>query len=130
MVQGPTFNSDAWFLGCSGITQLTVGDSVRHIPQYLCYNRTNLKSVVIPNSVTSIGDYAFAGCSGLANITIPNSVTSIGYAAFCGCALLTLIIGAGVKQIGFPCKHPHLHSLIILSISQKFCLQLYLNLIL
>lgn len=43
---------------------------------------SGLTSVTIPNTVTSIGDNAFAWCSGLTSVTIPNSVTSIGYHAF------------------------------------------------
>ena len=46
---------------------------------------SGLTSVTIPNSVTSIGNYAFEYCSGLTSITIPNSVTSIGWNAFSGC---------------------------------------------
>ena len=85
---------------------------------------SGLTSVTIPNSVTSIGNYAFSGCSGLTSIivengnpkydsrdncnaiiesesntliagckntVIPNSVTSIGDAAFYGCSYLTFI---------------------------------------
>ena len=48
-------------------------------------NCTGLTSVTIPDSITSIGNYAFEGCSGLTSITIPNSVTSIGNYAFIGC---------------------------------------------
>ena len=33
---------------------------------------SGLTSVTIPNSVTSIGDSAFTGCSGLTSVTIPN----------------------------------------------------------
>ena len=39
---------------------------------------SGLTSVTIPDSVTSIGDGAFSGCSGLTSVTIPDSVTSIG----------------------------------------------------
>ena len=39
---------------------------------------TGLTAITIPNSVTSIGDEAFEDCTGLTAITIPNSVTSIG----------------------------------------------------
>ena len=52
---------------------------------------TGLTSITIPNSVTSIGGGAFYGCTGLTSITIPNSVTSIGDDAFSGCTGLTSI---------------------------------------
>ena len=54
------------------------------------YGCTGLTSVTIPNSVTSIGSSAFYGCTGLTSVTIPNSVTSIG-TAFVGCSGLTEI---------------------------------------
>ena len=46
---------------------------------------TGLTSITIPDSITSIGAYAFSGCTGLTSITIPNSVTSIVTYAFYGC---------------------------------------------
>ena len=46
------------------------------------YACSGLTSITIPNSVTSIGSYAFWNCFGLISITIPNSVTSIGDQAF------------------------------------------------
>ena len=52
---------------------------------------TGLTSVSIPNSVTSIGNAAFLSCTGLTSVTIPNSVTSIGINAFGGCTGLTAI---------------------------------------
>ena len=55
-------------------------------------NCSGLTSVTIPNSVTSIGSYAFAYCSGLTSVTIPNSVTSIGSYAFDGCSGLKKVI--------------------------------------
>lgn len=59
--------------------------SLNKIGDYAFYYCTGLTSVTIPNSVTSIGDYAFEYCTGLTSITIPNSVTSIGFEAFRGC---------------------------------------------
>ena len=75
----------------SQITSFTFGDSVKHIPAYLCDGMENLQSVVIPNSVTSIGEGTFYGCSSLTSITIPNSVTSVGGQAFESCYSLTSI---------------------------------------
>ena len=85
----------------SQITSFTFGESVEHIPAYLCYRMNNLTSITIPNSVTSIGDGAFAYCEGLTSITIPNSVTSIGESAFAYCEGLTSItIPNSVTSIG------------------------------
>ena len=53
---------------------------------------SGLTSITIPNSVTSIGESAFSGCSGLTSVTIPNSVTCIIVRAFSGCSGLTSII--------------------------------------
>jgi hypothetical protein len=65
------------------------GLTVNSIGDYAFSDCTGLTSVTIPNSVTSIGDYAFDGCSALTSVTIPNSVTSIGDYAFAACASLT-----------------------------------------
>jgi len=52
---------------------------------------TGLTSITIPDSVTAIDNQAFSYCTGLTSITIPNSVTSIGNYAFLGCTKLTTI---------------------------------------
>ena len=63
---GQTYNvtgiASSTFMGCSGLTSIT-----------------------IPGSVTSINSSAFRGCSGLTSITIPDSVTSIASSVFYGC---------------------------------------------
>ena len=66
------------------ITSFTFGDSVEHIPAYLCCFMSKLTSITIPNSVTSIGVNAFVDCTSLTSITIPESVTLIGRFAFYG----------------------------------------------
>ena len=76
------------FYNCSGLTSVTIPNSVTSIGGSAFYGCSGLTSVTIPNSVTSIGDYAFLNCSGLTSVTIPNSVTSIGRSAFYGCSSL------------------------------------------
>ncbi len=49
---------------------------------------SGLTSVTIPNSVTSIGDYAFGGCSKLESVSIGSGVKIIGNQAFASCAEL------------------------------------------
>ena len=79
------------FFGCSGLTSITIPNSVTSIGSSAFFSCSGLTSVTIPNSVTSIGNYAFATCSGLTSVTIPNSVTSISDGAFNSCSGLTSI---------------------------------------
>ena len=65
------------------------------------YNRSGLTAVSIPNSVTTIGASAFEGCSGLTSVSIPSFVTTIGASAFEGCSGLTAVsIPSSVTTIG------------------------------
>lgn len=72
------------FQDCTGLTSITIPNSVTSIGGYAFFGCTGLTSIIIPNSVTSIGKYAFANCSGLTSVTIPNSVKSIEVSAFRG----------------------------------------------
>ena len=62
--------------------------TVREIEETAFSNCSGLTSVTIPNSVTSIKGSTFEDCSSLTSITIPNSVTSIGNSAFSRCGNL------------------------------------------
>ena len=90
------------YSGCSGLTSVTIPNSVTSIGLTAFRDCTGLTSVTIPNSVTSIGDYAFAYCSGLTSVTIPNSVTTIGNSAFRVCTGLTSVtVPNSVTSIGY-----------------------------
>ena len=93
--------ADKAFSGCSGLTSVTIPNSVTSIGYSAFSGCSGLISVTIPNSVVSIGNGAFLGCSGLTSVTIPNSVTSIGSWTFSGCNGLTSItIPNSVTSIG------------------------------
>ena len=69
----------------SQITSFTFGNSVEHIPAYLCYGMNNLTSVITSNATTSIGENAFAGCVRLGKATLGTGITNIAASAFAEC---------------------------------------------
>ena len=79
------------FEDCTGLTSITIPNSVTSIEDSAFKYCRGLTSITIPNSVTSIGYSAFKYCTRLTSITIPDSVTSIGDWAFDGCTGLTSI---------------------------------------
>ena len=88
------------FKGCTGLTSVTIGNSVTSIGWGAFQGCKGLTSITIPNSVTIIDWDAFNGCTGITSVTIPDSVTSIGVRAFKGCTGLTSItIPASVTKI-------------------------------
>ena len=62
----------------TNIKEFIIGNEVEVIPQYLCYNMNQIRSINIPSSVTTIGKSAFSGCSGL------NAVHISDITAWCG----------------------------------------------
>ena len=88
------------FKNCTGLTSVTIPDSVTTIGGYAFESCTGLTSVTIPNSVTTIGRGAFIYCSSLESVVIPDSVTSIGRSAFYNCSsLASVVIGDCVTSI-------------------------------
>ena len=57
----------------SQITSFVFGDSVEHIPAYLCYAMDNLTSITLPSSVVSIGTNAFKSANSYMDINITAS---------------------------------------------------------
>ena len=57
------------FMGCFGLTSVTIPNSVTNIG-YDAFANTSITSVIIPKSVTAIKGTAFSGCSGLTSIQV------------------------------------------------------------
>lgn len=88
------------FEGCSNLTSVNIPNSVKYIDFGAFEDCSSLSLVTIPNSVIEIGAYAFAGCTNLKNINIPDGVTEIKKETFSGCSSLTSInIPKNIKTI-------------------------------
>ena len=98
------------FFNCTGLTEITIPDSVTSIGGRAFSGCTSLTEITIPDGVTSIESGTFFGCTSLTEITLPDSVTDIEgqyydgysyYGAFSGCTSLTEItIPDSVTSIG------------------------------
>ena len=78
--------SDGAFQDCTGITSVTIPNTITLIGECAFNNCTGLKSITLPDSVTKIEESAFNGCSGMTTVTLSNNLTSIGMRAFEGCS--------------------------------------------
>ena len=74
------------FSGCSGLTGVTIPDSVTSVGNLAFCGCLSLTNLTMGGSVRTIGDSAFRDCSSLTSITLPKSVISVGSAIFGGCA--------------------------------------------
>ena len=77
--------------GFSGLSNISIPDSITNIEGSAFEGCSNLTSVIIPGSVTGIGCYAFWSCTSLTNLMIGKGVTNIGGAAFSKCTQLAAI---------------------------------------
>ncbi len=79
------------FSDCSGLTSVTIPNSVIEIEGEAFWRCIGLSSITFPNSVTTIREFAFFDCSGLTSVTIGNGLISLGLGAFSGCTNITTI---------------------------------------
>jgi hypothetical protein len=94
-------NGDDYPFAASGVTSLTIPDSVTSIADGGFAGCMVLTNIIIPNSVTFIGDSAFDGCTEIPKISLPSGLTGIGNYLFVGCHdLASVTIPAAVTNIG------------------------------
>ena len=88
------------FKGCTGVKSATVPERFT-LSSVFPDSYANIPTVTIPADAAFIADGAFSGCSKITSIAIPSTVKSIGANAFSGCSGLTAIaIPAAVTDIG------------------------------
>lgn len=86
-------------MGCSGLTSISIPNTVTSIESSAFASCSGLTSIIIPNSVTCIENGTFSGCTNLTSVTIPNTILSIGNSAFFGCNLTSVTIPNSVTNI-------------------------------
>lgn len=79
---------DYAFHGCSGLTSITIPDSVTDIGTYAFAFCSGLTSITIPDSVTRFGTFVFSNCNHLESATLPNGITKIPQGTFEHCEAL------------------------------------------
>ncbi|MFR5865652.1 MAG: leucine-rich repeat domain-containing protein, partial [Acutalibacteraceae bacterium] len=72
----------------SGLTGITLPESLRSIGKNAFYECEALQSVTLNEGIEEIGDSAFFCCTRLAEIQLPESLTKIGENAFNSCSSL------------------------------------------
>lgn len=107
-VEGIGYNA---FKGCSKLTSVSFNsrNKTRIIGAY-AFAESGITEITLPETVEAINDYTFSRCSALTSVEIPSSVTSIGERAFEYCANLSKItLNEGLETIGegaFLCVAP------------------------
>lgn len=77
----------------AGIIGLTLGKGLKRIGRS-AFERTGIKTLIIPDNVTSIDLRAFADCPLLENVTIGKGLTCLSNNLFCNCT--------SIKEISIP----------------------------
>jgi len=79
------------FMGCRGLTDIKLPNTVTSIGEYAFAKCDSLKTVELPTSITVIPERAFYYCEGLVTVTIAEPVVTIGSEAFDSCTMLETI---------------------------------------
>lgn len=90
---------DACFNLCKVLTTVVFGNGITVIPENTFQASFELVDVTFGNQVTTIGPGAFQS-TGLTNLTLPDTITSIADAAFRGTKLIQITIPDSVTSFG------------------------------
>lgn len=73
----------------TGLTHVTIPDTVQQVDPAVFQNCTKLVSVKLPAGLAEIDQYMFANCISLQYVDMPDSITKINIYAFHNCTSLT-----------------------------------------
>lgn len=79
------------FIHCSGLSSVSIPNSVTEIGVSAFYECSNMQLTSIQSSIKTIKSYAFCKCLKLVNLTFEGTPTSIDATAFNNCTNLTTI---------------------------------------
>ena len=87
------------FMGCTALTDVKWGSGITSISGGMFAN-TGLTHITIPNSIVYIDNFAFRDCTNLKTVTVPDNVERTGVHLFSGCSNLeSAVIGKGLTNI-------------------------------
>lgn len=73
------------FSGNTNVTNFTIGNTVRRIPEMTIYGLPSITTISIPEGLTHIGQYNFSSMAITGDVILPSTLAEIGYGAFTGC---------------------------------------------
>ena len=102
------------FKGCTALKEVTVGDSVKVVPEYIFANIPSLTTLTLGANIESIEMYAFYNTSLTGKLVLPDSLVSLaehafdagddsqygGYGTMGEMKLEKVVIPAGLKELG------------------------------
>lgn len=88
----------------TGLTHVTIPDTVQQVDPAVFQNCTSLVSVKLPNGIAEIDQYLFANCISLQHVDMPDTITKINIYAFHNCTSLTsLALPKGLTSLSVGC---------------------------
>ena len=87
------------FQDCSSLSAIMLPDKLEYIGDH-AFSESGLTQISIPDSVTQIGSSAFSRCSNLSQVDLGNGLTSIGEDAFYVTAVSQIVIPDTVTELG------------------------------
>ena len=88
----------------TGLTHVTIPDTVKQVDPAVFQNCTELVSVKLPAGLAEIDQYMFANCTSLQYVDMPDSITKINIYAFHNCTSLTsLALPEGLTSLSVGC---------------------------